>query len=173
MTLLYRGSAHGWLAKDFHDNCDDKGPTISLFQIKDGDCIGGFTSAWWRSYESDSGLSIEDETAFLFNLTRKRSFPIDKQYERVAIRSSKYKGPSFGENYELSANCSPLNTENGCWSYRDEMSFRISCDSEGKNMLTNRYFEFHSRSEFTISELEVWGITFEKWAKFLLEEIED
>ena len=31
ITLLYRGSVHGWTAKDFHDNCDNKGPTISLF----------------------------------------------------------------------------------------------------------------------------------------------
>jgi hypothetical protein len=42
-NLLYRGSEHGWMAKNFHDHCDKKGPTISLFKIKDGDCIGGFS----------------------------------------------------------------------------------------------------------------------------------
>ncbi len=31
ITLLYRASVHGWEAKDFNDNCDNKGPTISLF----------------------------------------------------------------------------------------------------------------------------------------------
>ena len=42
---LYRGSIHGWKAKDFHSRCDGKGPTISLFKVKDtGDCIGGYTN---------------------------------------------------------------------------------------------------------------------------------
>ncbi len=49
ITLLYRASIHGWMYKDFHAHCDNKGPTISLYQIKDGDCIGGFTSASWTS----------------------------------------------------------------------------------------------------------------------------
>jgi hypothetical protein len=44
-VLLFRGSEHGWEAKHFHKYCDKKGPTISLFKIKDGDCIGGFTKA--------------------------------------------------------------------------------------------------------------------------------
>jgi hypothetical protein len=43
---LYRGSIHGWMAKDFHLRCDGKRPTISLFKVKDtGDCIGGYTNA--------------------------------------------------------------------------------------------------------------------------------
>jgi hypothetical protein len=44
-VLLFRGSKHGWYPKDFHSRCDKKGPTISLFKVKDGDCIGGFTKA--------------------------------------------------------------------------------------------------------------------------------
>jgi hypothetical protein len=44
-ALLFRGSEHGWWAEDFHSRCDKKGPTISLFKVKDGDCIGGFTKA--------------------------------------------------------------------------------------------------------------------------------
>ena len=45
-TMVYRGSIHGFKAKDFHDQCDRKGPTISLFKVKEnGDCIGGFTEA--------------------------------------------------------------------------------------------------------------------------------
>ena len=43
---LYRGSIHGWMFKDFHSRCDNKGPTISLFKVKDtGECIGGYTNA--------------------------------------------------------------------------------------------------------------------------------
>ena len=46
-TLLYRGSDHGWMIKDFHSRCDEKGPTLCLFKVKDGDCIGGYTNAQW------------------------------------------------------------------------------------------------------------------------------
>jgi hypothetical protein len=44
-ALLFRGSEHGWKWKDFHSRCEKKGPTISLFKVKGGDCIGGFTTA--------------------------------------------------------------------------------------------------------------------------------
>jgi hypothetical protein len=50
-VLLFRGSQHGWKCIDFHSRCDKKGPTISLFKVKDGDCIGGFTEAQWESAE--------------------------------------------------------------------------------------------------------------------------
>jgi len=43
-SLLFRGSQHGWEEEDFHSCCDDKSPTITLFKIKDGDVIGGFTT---------------------------------------------------------------------------------------------------------------------------------
>ena len=31
LTLFYRGSRDGWMYEDFHNNCDNSGPTISLF----------------------------------------------------------------------------------------------------------------------------------------------
>jgi hypothetical protein len=49
---------------------DGKGPTASLFKIKEnGQCIGGFTSELWTSPEKDCYVS--DTTAKLFNLTTK------------------------------------------------------------------------------------------------------
>jgi hypothetical protein len=44
LTLHYRGSTDGWMSQDFHNLCDDKGATLTLLQIEDGDCIGGFTN---------------------------------------------------------------------------------------------------------------------------------
>jgi hypothetical protein len=44
--LLYRGSRDGWMVEDFHRTSDGKGPTASLFKIRDNDqCVGGFTNA--------------------------------------------------------------------------------------------------------------------------------
>jgi hypothetical protein len=44
-TMLFRASEDGWSPEDFHSRCDKKGPTLSLFKIQDGDCIGGYTAA--------------------------------------------------------------------------------------------------------------------------------
>ena len=47
-TLLYRASEDGWHAKDFHKLCDKSGPTMTLFQVEGGDCIGGYTKKSWE-----------------------------------------------------------------------------------------------------------------------------
>ncbi len=47
LSLLYRGSRDGWMGKDFHSRCDLKGPTLTLIQILDSDCIGGFSRSDW------------------------------------------------------------------------------------------------------------------------------
>lgn len=44
-TMLFQGSRDGWKGIDFHSRCDGLGPTLSLFRVKDGPCIGGFTAA--------------------------------------------------------------------------------------------------------------------------------
>jgi hypothetical protein len=44
-NLFYRGSIDGWMNEHFHSFCDGEGPTLTLMQIKDGHCIGGFTNA--------------------------------------------------------------------------------------------------------------------------------
>ena len=66
-TLLYRGSDHGWYYSNFHQRCDLKGPTIILYEIKDGDCIGGYTEAQWESADYP-GRWKNDTSAMLFNL---------------------------------------------------------------------------------------------------------
>jgi hypothetical protein len=43
MKLLYRGSRDGWTKADFHSRADGKSPTITLFKVKNGPCIGGYT----------------------------------------------------------------------------------------------------------------------------------
>ncbi len=44
--VRYRGSRDGWMEADFHRMSDGKGPTVTLFKIKDNQqLVGGFTSA--------------------------------------------------------------------------------------------------------------------------------
>ena len=71
VSILYRASEDGWHASNFHSRCDSKGSTITLFQIRKGDCVGGFTKVSWSSKDEEKG----DSSAMLFNLTHQRCFP--------------------------------------------------------------------------------------------------
>ena len=130
-VLLYSGSIHEWSLEDFHRRCDLKGPTISLFKVKDGDCIGGYTEAEWSS---DGKKHICDNDTFLFNLSCSRLFPNKNTGKEIFCTSDE--GPSFGIN-ELCASIEPFNGEKNCTSYANADGFGILAE-DGKNMLTNR-----------------------------------
>jgi hypothetical protein len=148
LTLLYSGHLHGWRCKDFHSRCDSKGRTVSLFQIDQGDCIGGYTSQCWES--PWLGKSKGDSSAFLFNLTRSHHFPSKATGNYIICRGDF--GPYFGRDCsrELAAVWEPFNGEDNCTSYANESGYNIPLVDE-KNQLTNQ-----ADGEFTISELEVW-----------------
>ena len=147
LTLLYSGHLHGWKPKDFHSRCDSKGRTVSLFQIEQGDCIGGYTSQCWESL--NSGKRKADSSAFLFNLTRSRHFP--SKATGIDIYCRKGIGPCFCGGYnELSATFEPFNGKDNCWSQANQSGYNIPL-VDGKNQLTNQ-----KDGDFTISELEVW-----------------
>ncbi len=60
-------------------------------------------------------------------------------------------GPNYGGG-ELSAQDSPFNGDNKCWSGTGRDSYHIP-EEAGKNTLTNKKGHL-----FTITELEVWSI---------------
>jgi hypothetical protein len=41
--LFYRGSRDGFTPEQFHARCNNKGHTFTLFRIKDGPCVAGYT----------------------------------------------------------------------------------------------------------------------------------
>jgi hypothetical protein len=110
-TLLYSGSLHGWNSIDFHSRCDNKDSTVSLFKIKDGDCIGGFTETELTSDNKDFG----DTSAMVFNLSLQRHFPNDRE-SKIAIGCYKVYGLCFtgGSAHELCAFNQPFNANNNC-----------------------------------------------------------
>jgi hypothetical protein len=120
-----------------------------LFQIEQGDCIGGYTSQHWESL-SWPGKYKEDSSAFLFNLTRSRHFPSKATGNDIHC-SSGY-GPCFsGNSYgsDLAAK-TPFNGNLNCYSLANKQGYNIPL-VDGKNQLTNQ-----KNGDFTISELEVW-----------------
>ena len=68
------------MRKDFNDRCDMSGSVMVLFQVKDGDCIGGYTS----QKEKEEGF-MKDDKAVLFNVTTSTAFPIRKVMSNWAV----------------------------------------------------------------------------------------
>jgi hypothetical protein len=95
VKILYRGSRDGWYPKDFKSRCDKKSPSLTLFQIDNGDCIGGFTTVEWSS-EFNRDVFKKDTKAFLFNLNKNLSFPCLKPQEAIMCYSET--GPYFGKS---------------------------------------------------------------------------
>jgi hypothetical protein len=117
-----------------------------LFQIEQGDCIGGYTSQCWDTYSG----SKADSSTFLFNLTRSRHFASKATGNDIYCHNNN--GPFFGGRYgdELSALGEQFNDEDNCISYASQPGYKIPF-VHGKNQLTNQ-----ADGCFTISELEVW-----------------
>ena len=70
-VLLYRGTRDGDLAKNFHNRCDNKAPTIVLCKDKTGQIFGGFTKAEWDSKGTHPKY---DKDAFIFSITNDKKF---------------------------------------------------------------------------------------------------
>ena len=115
---------------------DGKGPTVTLFKIKEnGQCVGGFTSAQWASHESCTFVS--DHTAIVFNLTTRKLFKC--QDHSKAILCWKERGPVFGDR-EIGAK-EPFNGFNQCYSYAQDVAYNIPMDNNGISSLTNLKIE--------------------------------
>ena len=80
VRLVYRGSLHGWMKNDFNDRCDMSGSVMVLFQVKDGDCIGAYTS----QKEMKKG-DKDDDKAVLFNATTSTAFPVQEGRSSLSL----------------------------------------------------------------------------------------
>ncbi len=96
----------------------------------------------------------------LFNLSAHESFECSEP--PGAIYCSKDIGPYFGYDSELSA-FEPFNKENGCVSDTQKSVYNIPRNKIGINMLTNKKCNYGNvmphLCSFTITEIEVWGVS--------------
>ena len=66
--LLYRLSENGDSKSLFHELCDNKGPTLTLFHVNDGNIVGIYTPLSWDS----SSNWKKDMDTFIFNLNKNK-----------------------------------------------------------------------------------------------------
>ena len=103
-------------------------------------------------FKSDPGV-------MLFNLTTQASFQCINTSR--AIWCGKNSGPVFGYG-ELSGEYEPLNKSSAFISSTKfhNSAYNIPRNSEGINKLTNEKCDITGTGYFTISEIEVWGVSF-------------
>ena len=116
--LIYRYSRDGLSSNNaaFHNNCDNKGPTIVLIETSEGGLLGGYTNSSWRSSHYDE--SAKAEKAFIFTLTGfDLDFPLKMNLkdpdDQSAIRNSYIMGPMFGSGPDLSVDGTRVNVRVG------------------------------------------------------------
>lgn len=88
VKLLYTPTLEENSWRDFHHNCDEKGPTIVLCQSKSGRRFGGYTSISWDLKNKD----YNDSHAFLFSLDNKKIYDKGKN---KGIHCGEYHGIHF------------------------------------------------------------------------------
>ena len=111
----------------------------------------------WQSPAKET--YFPDPEAVLFNLTLFTSHKC--KTPKMAIKCKANWGPRFGDD-ELYA-VGPFNEANMCHSYINNDGYGICKDKEGRNELTDLKCGiplYGIKSDFTISELEVWQLTF-------------
>ena len=92
--ILYRLSENGDKYSTFHELCDNKGPTLTLFHVNNGNIVGIYTPLSW---DTTSGRK-EDMDTFIFNLNK------NQKYKKLIADLSIYCGKSYG----------PLTADFGC-----------------------------------------------------------
>ena len=141
LQLLFRATRDGWRYYEFHDRCDNKGPTLTLIKTVEGRVCGGYTSVSWdtrRSYKTDS-------ESYLFTLNPNHTFVV-KQPDG-AIECNRKWGPMFGNSLEVW-----LGWDGDCWSDAIDDIFGNIQDKDGNSLLTG------SEDEFIASEVEVFRV---------------
>ena len=84
--LLYRLSENGEKFSKFHELCDNKGPTLTLFHVDDGNKVGIYTPL---ILDSKSGWK-NDMNTFIFNLNK------NKKYKKLTNDYSLYCYNNYG-----------------------------------------------------------------------------
>jgi len=143
--LLYRLSRDGKELSKFHELCDDKGPTLTLFQIDDGNKGGIYTPLSWDIKSS----SKKDKETFMFNLNKNEKYnKINNNV--VSILCLKEYGP-WTYNFGFYKSNSMKKIEHNGLYINDAYE-------KGSNILLNNS---NQTKIFDVNEVEVYKILFD------------
>jgi len=148
LNLLYIATADEYTATEFHNKCDNKGPTVLLVKSMEGYVFGGYAAHSWDS----SGKYINCSSSFLFTLTNPSKIPPTKYsvtYDGAAnaLRCLGNCGPIFGGGYDLFIG----DQSKGYVSY-SEFPFSYGESKDAGFHITRK------KRDFQISHIEVYSV---------------
>jgi hypothetical protein len=146
--LLYRASRDGYGAKEFHQQCDGKGETITLIRTTEEYLFGGYASVSWTRQNVSQ---VTDQYAFLFTLRNKcgtgpTKFTCNSVTYAICFNPSC--GPAWGyggAELSIADNCNQNNCRIGFPSYYADSTLQ-GC----RNFGTSSYF--------LVKEMEVFCV---------------
>ena len=140
-NLLYRLSRDGPEISTFHKLCDNKGPTVTLFQLEKDEKVGFYAP---DSFDSNSEWKYNDES-FIFNLNKNKKL---KQKTKYSFYNKNDCGPSAnGLGCNPNVNLNFIYLSDGIDSYYED----------GKEILT--FFPLNGKEiELKVLEVEIFQI---------------
>ena len=151
--LLFRASEHDYKCKQFHNFCDNQGPTITIIYNVHDHIYGGYTSkSWVSAYDK----KVQDSETFLF-MIRPNVELIMPRNETAPIWMYSGYGPIFGSGADIwildNCNTAP---DNGC--YGEVGSFDFDAVKMGGIQPDNPRYK---RCKFKVKDYEVFAISIE------------
>ena len=151
LELLFRGTKDGMTANDFHNKCDNQGPTVSLIKNDKDHIFGGYASISWTRIEGNKNAP----KSFLFTLsnmynTQPTKFP--SQNNGNEVYHEKNYGPIFGQSgndFYIQSNFTQQNT--ACSSFPNSFQDVLG---RGKAIFTSD----ENSNNFNIKEIEVFKL---------------
>ena len=141
--LLYRASENGDNISTFHKLCDNKGPTLTLFHVNDGNIVGIYTPLSWDSPSKKYWKN--DLNTFIFNLNKNQKYKKLKENDSIFCNSLYGAWTAyFGCHDSLKK---LIHLGNGINQYYDKSSEILPNDNQ--------------RKEYDIIETEVYKIVIE------------
>jgi hypothetical protein len=151
-SLLWRGSLHGFGARDFHSRCDGHTNTLTLILNARGHIFGGFTPVAW---DSDSCWKADPDAKSAFFTLRNpqngpaRRFALNPEKKDEAIFSDIETGPWFHE----------IGIYDNCNTTTANFAFFGTSDNYINDTTLDGYTLFTDRSQFSVKEIEIFEIT--------------
>ncbi|XP_063427095.1 interferon-induced protein 44-like [Mytilus trossulus] len=178
-TLLYKASRDGCSETAFHNNCNNKGPTVTVLYNTDNFMYGGYTSASWKSI----GNYQNDGSAFLFRLYHNGNWKpvrLPVMNAQHAIYDVSSNGPIFGA-HDLNTFSSTITFDGTCFPLNGSASFGKSYTMNGENFnsIANGHLKVKDIEVYLVEDLgggtpldEPWRKT-AKWNPKLLNELKE
>ena len=150
MELIYRGSRDGTKSQNFHEKCDNQGPTICLYKNEKGYIFGGYASISWSKEGNDYKRAPD---CFLFTLTNiYGTEPIKFKFKdtKYSVYHSYDHGPHFGGDIKIFED---FNTKDSTSNFPDDYEDTLN---KGKSIFTGDLN--NNNCDFKVKEIEVFKL---------------